>query len=174
MHGSETAKVVTIYQDDTIRVLFLTKPDVSLTTPANVGQGSVIFAQARSVARTSIWGGFSKLNKWKRCVNIHNSSFLIETLVSMGKWLSKFRRIAAPSTPKTKQLKKIIRFVLDCLALKDRGTTIIRNVRTHPHNVTVAYPRRPESRAIPHYQNPKLYGTVLRPHTGSFTNKICC
>jgi len=145
-----------------------------MTTLNKVGQGSVIFAQARRVARTSILGGFSKLNKWKRCVNIHNSSLLIETRVSMGEWLSKLRRIATPSTPKTKQFKKIIIFVLDCLALKDRGTIIIRNVRTHPRNDTVAYPRRPESRAIPHCQNPKLRGAVLRPHTGSFSDKICC
>jgi hypothetical protein len=145
-----------------------------MTTPANVGQGSVIFAQARSVARTSFLDGFSKISKWKRCVNIHNSSLLIETLVLLGEWLPKFRKIAAPSSPKTRQSKKILRFVLHCLALKDRGTTIIRNVRTHPHNETAAHHWRSESWAIPHCQNPKLHGAVLRSHTGSFTNKVCC
>jgi hypothetical protein len=63
MHGMEIVKFVNIYHKDPIRVLFLTQPGVSMTMPANVGQGSVIFAQARSVARTSILGGFSKINK---------------------------------------------------------------------------------------------------------------
>lgn len=63
MHGMETVKFVNIYQDDPIRILYLTHAGVFMTTPANVGQGSVTFAQARSVARTSILGGFSKFNK---------------------------------------------------------------------------------------------------------------
>lgn len=154
MHGMEIVKFVNIYQDYQIRVLFLTQPGVSMTTPANVVRGSVIFAQARTVAKTSFLDGFSK---------IAALTFIIQVfwlrLVSLGEWLPKFRRIAAPSSPKTKQSQKILRFVLDCLALKYRGTTIIRNVRTHPHKATVAYARRPESWAIPHCQNP---------------NKVCC
>jgi len=63
MHGMEIVKFVNIHKEDAIRVLFLTQSDVSMTTPANVGQGSVIFAQARSVARTSFLDGFSKINK---------------------------------------------------------------------------------------------------------------
>ena len=93
MHGMETVKFVNIYQDDPIRILYLTHAGVFMTTPANVGQGSVTFAQARSVARTSILGGFSKFNKWKRCVNIHNSGVLIETCVDgrMALEISKIR-----------------------------------------------------------------------------------
>lgn len=55
MHGMAIVKFVNIYQDDAIRLLFLIQPGVSMTTPVNVGQGSVIYAQARSVARTSFW-----------------------------------------------------------------------------------------------------------------------
>jgi hypothetical protein len=62
MHGMDIVKFVNIYQDDPIRVLLLKQPGVSMTTPANVGQGSVIFAQARSVARTSFLDGFSEIS----------------------------------------------------------------------------------------------------------------
>ena len=63
MHGMEIVKFVNIYQGDSISVSFLTEPGASMTTPANVGQGSAIFAQARSVARTSFLDGFSNINK---------------------------------------------------------------------------------------------------------------
>jgi hypothetical protein len=170
MRGMENIKFVMIYQHDPISVLFLTHPGVSMT-PASVGQGFAIFAQARSLARTQFLVGFSKINKWKRCVSIRNSSLLDWDSVSLSGWLPKFRRIAAPSSPKTKQSKKILRFVLDCFALKDRGTMIIRNVRTNPHNEEVAHPRRPKSWALHYCQNPKLHGAALRPHIGFSTIK---
>jgi hypothetical protein len=46
------------YSHNPIRVLFLTLAGVSMTTPANVGQGSVIFAQARMRYQDFIFGRF--------------------------------------------------------------------------------------------------------------------